>query len=89
MADVRAIIGTVAAFVHEGYVSEFGKPQVEMRGSFRVEQRVVKRTEGRKTGSRLWLDTGDIEEALSLWNSDFEAFATDQKALDDRVRSLL
>jgi len=81
MADVRVITETAAAVVRDGFVRESAKPQEEIK-----EVPVRKRV--RKVGSRLWLDTGDIEEALSLWNSDFEAFAADQKALDDSVRSL-
>ena len=74
MADVSVIRETAGGVVRDDFVRESAKPQEEIK-----EVPVRKRV--RKVESRLWLDTGDIEEAMSLWNSDYEAFATDQKAL--------
>ena len=59
MAHARTVAKVMAALVREGFAHEFGKPQVEIR-----EAPVWKRI--RNAGSKLWLDTGDIEEALSL-----------------------
>ncbi|NIS60934.1 MAG: hypothetical protein GTO13_09595 [Proteobacteria bacterium] len=59
MADVRVITETAAAVVRNGFVRESAKPEEEIE-EVPVRKRVC------KVGSRLWLDTGDIEEALSL-----------------------
>ena len=79
MADVKTIAGTVAALVTEVFVHEFGKPRIEIK-----EDPVWKKV--RNTGSRLWLDTGDIEEALSLWSSEFEALTTNNTLLNKEVQ---
>ena len=63
-----------ATFEHE-----FGRP------SFRAtEDREWKRL--RSTGTRLWLDTGDMEEATRLWNPDFEALTTNNTLLNREVQ---
>lgn len=79
MADVRTITETVAAFVREGFASELGRPEVGMK-EVPVWMGV------REAGSRLWLDTGDIEEALSLWNSNFEGLTINKTLLNREVQ---
>jgi len=40
----------------------------------------------RTTGSRLWLDTGDIEIASGLWNDSFEALTTNNSLLNIEIQ---
>ncbi len=40
----------------------------------------------RDCGTRLWLDTGDIEEAGRLWNTEFEALTTNNTLLNREVQ---
>jgi transaldolase len=79
MAHARTVAKVMAALVREGFAHEFGKPQVEIR-----EAPVWKRI--RNAGSKLWLDTGDIEEASSLWSSEFEALTTNNTLLNKEVQ---
>ena len=79
MARIGTIAETMNALVREGFAHEFGKPQMETR-----ESPVWKRV--RNAGSRLWLDTGDIEEASSLWSSEFEALTTNNTLLNREVQ---
>ena len=37
-------------------------------------------------GSRLWLDTGDIEEATELWNEEFSALTTNNTLLNREIQ---
>lgn len=39
-----------------------------------------------KTGTSLWLDTGDIEAAQALWTQDFEALTTNNTLLNNEVQ---
>jgi len=79
MVDMGKTAKTVAALVREGFVHEFGKPGVEIR-----EVPVWKKV--RSAGSRLWLDTGDLEEASSLWSPEFEALTTNNTLLNKEVQ---
>jgi transaldolase len=79
MAYMGKTAETMAGLVREGFVHEFGKPGVEMR-----EVPVWKKV--RSAGSRLWLDTGDIEEASSLWSPEFEALTTNNTLLNKEVQ---
>lgn len=40
----------------------------------------------RATGTRLWLDTGDMDEAARLWNEHFEALTTNNTLLNKEVQ---
>jgi len=40
----------------------------------------------RDCGTRLWLDTGDIEEAARLWTAEFEALTTNNTLLNREVQ---
>ena len=79
MANPGTIAETMAGLVREGFVHEFGKPQVEGR-DVPLWSRV------RNAGSRLWLDTGDIAEASNLWSSEFEALTTNNTLLNKEVQ---
>ncbi len=39
-----------------------------------------------KTGSYLWLDTGDIEAALKIWTPDFSALTTNNTLLNNEIQ---
>jgi transaldolase len=79
VATMKTTAETTAGLVREGFVHQFGKPRIEMR-----EDPVWKRLQG--IGSRLWLDTGDIEEASRLWCSEFEALTTNNTLLNREVQ---
>jgi transaldolase len=74
---------TVAAVAHDlsrkGFTHQFGSRQVQLK-----EKRLWR--EVRNLGTRLWLDTGDIEEARRLWCSDFEALTTNNTLLNKEVQ---
>jgi transaldolase len=40
----------------------------------------------RAAGTRLWLDTGDLDEAAALWTADFEALTTNNTLLNREVQ---
>jgi len=40
----------------------------------------------RAAGTRLWLDTGDLDEAASLWTADFEALTTNNTLLNREIQ---
>ncbi len=39
-----------------------------------------------KTGSRLWLDTGDIDDATRLWSTEFSGLTTNNSSLNAEVQ---
>jgi transaldolase len=70
---------SVQAFAREGFAHQFGKPVVAVKDD--PEWRKV-----RDTGTRLWLDTGDIDEAGKLWNSSFDALTTNNTLLNKEIQ---
>ena len=40
----------------------------------------------REAGTQLWLDTGDMDEAAKLWNSEFSALTTNNSLLNKEVQ---
>ncbi|HUJ11040.1 MAG TPA: transaldolase family protein [Verrucomicrobiae bacterium] len=69
----------VHEFVRQDFKHQFGKPAVAVKDD--PEWRKV-----RATGTRLWLDTGDIDEAGKLWNSSFEALTTNNTLLNKEIQ---
>ncbi|HUI05692.1 MAG TPA: transaldolase family protein [Verrucomicrobiae bacterium] len=69
----------VHEFVRDGFHHRFGKPAVTVRDD--PEWRKV-----RDAGTRLWLDTGDIDEASKLWNSAFDALTTNNTLLNKEIQ---
>lgn len=63
----------------EGFEHAFGKPAVAATAD--DIWRAV-----RNTGTRLWLDTGDMEEAGELWNAEFEALTTNNTLLNKEIQ---
>jgi transaldolase len=66
-------------FVRTGFKHRFGKPAIAIKDD--PEWRKV-----RDAGSRLWLDTGDMDEAGKLWNSSFEALTTNNTLLNKEIQ---
>lgn len=69
----------VQEFVREGFQHRFGKPAVAVKDD--PEWRKV-----RDAGTRLWLDTGDMDEAGKLWNSSFDALTTNNTLLNKEIQ---
>jgi transaldolase len=70
---------SVHEFAREGFAHQFGKAAVAVKDD--AEWRKV-----RDTGTHLWLDTGDIDEATKLWNSSFEALTTNNTLLNKEIQ---
>ena len=79
MTDATQIAETAHALAREGFEHEFGSPKVKAESN--PEWRKV-----RETGTTLWLDTGDIEEATRLWAAEFEALTTNNTLLNMEVQ---
>lgn len=79
MAERKTIAGAVHEFVRHGFVYKPGKPKMEVR-----EDPTWKAV--RSTGSELWLDTGDLEEASKLWTAEFKALTTNNTLLNKEVQ---
>lgn len=76
---MMSLESSVQAFAREGFAHQFGKPSVAVKDD--PEWRKV-----RDTGTRLWLDTGDIDEAGKLWNSSFDALTTNNTLLNKEIQ---
>ncbi|MCY3020980.1 MAG: transaldolase [Planctomycetota bacterium] len=70
---------TVQQFVLKGFNHQFGKPAVAVKDD--PEWRKL-----RAVGTRLWLDTGDIDEATKLWSSSFDALTTNNTLLNKEIQ---
>ena len=66
-------------FVHAGFKQHFGKPSIAIKDD--PEWRKI-----RDSGTRLWLDTGDMDETAKLWNSSFEALTTNNTLLNKEIQ---
>jgi transaldolase len=74
-----ALAESVRAFVLKGFHPTFGHAR-QAGAHDAVWQRM------RDAGSRLWLDTGDIEEAAGLWVKQFDALTTNNTLLNKEVQ---
>jgi transaldolase len=79
MSKNIAVAETVHNLVREGFRHEFGKPSVTPK-PHEIWRKI------RDTGTRLWLDTGDMDEAAGLWNAEFEALTTNNTLLNKEVQ---
>jgi transaldolase len=79
MADINTVAETVYQISRKGFSHEFGRPKADVRGTL-VWEKV------RKTGTRLWLDTGDIDATVKLWCTQFEALTTNNTLLNKEVQ---
>lgn len=69
----------VHELVRRGFRRTFGQPAVKAESD--SEWAKI-----RATGTRLWLDTGDIAEAEKLWVTEFEALTTNNTLLNKEVQ---
>jgi hypothetical protein len=76
---MMSLESSVQAFAREGFTHQFGKSAVAVKDD--PEWRKV-----HDTGTRLWLDTGDIDEAGKLWNSSFDALTTNNTLLNKEIQ---
>lgn len=87
--DNAMITRTAKRLAREGFKAHFGKAGYQVPQS-KAWQAL------RDTGTRLWLDTGDMDQARELWNDCFSALTTNNTLLnkeiqkgiyDDRIRT--
>lgn len=79
MTDTATIAETVYEIARSDFAGQFGKAQVQIRDQ-------IAWVNVRETGTRLWLDTGDIDVATELWCSQFEALTTNNTLLNREVQ---
>ena len=79
MVVTSTIAETVYKITAGNFTHEFGKPEVPLKGLTAWENI-------RNTGTRLWLDTGDINVAKDLWCSQFEALTTNNTLLNREIQ---
>jgi len=75
----NVIAETVHEFVRNSVAGGLARPRAQT-GKDEVWRHV------RAAGSKLWLDTGDIDEAAKLWNAEFEALTTNNTLLNREVQ---
>src|SRR5262249_29943421 len=69
----------VHEFVREGFSQPSGKPAIAAKDD--PEWRKV-----RDAGTRLWLDTGDMDEAGKPWDSSLDALTTNNTLLNKEIQ---
>ena len=79
MIDSEAVAAVTHDISRKSFSHEFGSPEVELK------QKPLWR-KVRDLGTRLWLDTGDIDEAKKLWCSEFEALTTNNTLLNKEIQ---
>ena len=79
MIDEEAIATIIHNISRKGFSHDFGRAKVKLKQK-PIWQKV------RDLGTRLWLDTGDIDEAKRLWCSEFEALTTNNTLLNKEVQ---
>jgi len=76
---MNSLADTVHSLARKGFDHEFGKPEMDV-SSNPVWNSLC------EAGTRLWLDTGDLEEATRLWSEEFEALTTNNTLLNKEVQ---
>lgn len=79
MRDREKITEAVYNISREGFAGRFGDAGVQFEAE-PIWQKV------HALGTRLWLDTGDIDEAKELWCSQFEALTTNNTLLNREIQ---
>jgi len=79
MTDKEAIAAVTHDISRKSFSHEFGRPEVEL-------ERKPAWQKVRDLGTRLWIDTGDIDEAKELWCSEFEALTTNNTLLNKEIQ---
>ncbi len=69
----------VRDFILKDFTHELGKSAAQPKDD--PEWRKL-----RDAGTRLWLDTGDMDEAAKLWNSSFDALTTNNTLLNKEIQ---
>jgi transaldolase len=77
--SIRTFDSKIHEFVRTGFKPHFSQPAIAPKDD--PEWRKM-----RDAGSRLWLDTGDMDEAGKLWNSSFEALTTNNTLLNKEIQ---
>src|SRR5438132_49091 len=75
-AQPRQVVETAQALAREG----FRMPEPRQFGSHPAWQAL------RKTGTRLWLDTGDLDAATALWTDEFSNLTTNNTLVNKEVQ---
>jgi len=79
MPETNKIADAVERIAKKGFTHKFGKPEIEVKNNPAWQQL-------RELGTKLWLDTGDINVASDLWCSQFEALTTNNSLLNKEVQ---
>jgi len=79
MIDTEAIADVAYELARRDFSHRFGRPETGFREA-PVWQKL------RALGTRLWLDTGQIDAAKSLWCSEFEALTTNNTLLNQEIQ---
>ncbi len=79
MIDTEAIAELAYDLARRDFSHQFGGPELGFREK-PIWQKV------RALGTRLWLDTGDIDEAKTLWCCEFEALTTNNTLLNKEIQ---
>lgn len=79
MIDTEAIAETTYDLARRDFSHQFGYTQTDFK-----EKAVWQKL--RAVGTRLWLDTGDIDGARELWCSEFEALTTNNTLLNKEIQ---
>jgi len=79
MIDTEAVAVVTHDISRKNFSHQFGRSKVALK-----EKPIWRKL--RVLGTRLWLDTGDIEEAEKLWCSDFEALTTNNTLLNNEIQ---
>jgi transaldolase len=79
MNNTNAIAKTAYELSLKGFKHEFGKPKMDIK-----EQTIWENV--CSAGTRLWLDTGDIDVASRLWCEEFEALTTNNTLLNKEIQ---
>jgi transaldolase len=79
MGNAERVWEKVHALAREGFSGEFGKPKQKLTSNAEWQKL-------RATGTRLWLDTGDIDEAAKLFTAEFDALTTNNTLLNKEVQ---
>lgn len=79
MKNINAIAKAAYEISRKGFKHEFGKPKMDIK-----EQAIWEKV--RCAGTRLWLDTGDMDVASGLWCEEFEALTTNNSLLNKEIQ---
>ena len=79
MGNTDAIAKAVYEILHNDIAGRYGRSRIYIK-----TQKAWSKL--REIGTRLWLDTSDIEMAKELWSSEFEALTTNNTLLNKEVQ---